>query len=279
MSDGILRQIVKDEAWEKFASPQYMSISDPFSEPIKTYYKISICTTCMGRLADIKQTYIQNIKDNEGYPKIEFVLLDYNSRDGLGDWVKSNLMEYIDRGIVNYYRTTEPEYYSMTHSRNIAFKVATGDIVNNVDADHFTNKDFAAYVNMIANRRSSQVAFVKSTQKNRGRLGFFKNEFRDVLGGYNEDIMGYGYDDADLLHRATMFGFIAVKFGGEFMRITDDHERHPTGNYENTNWKYTQRRNTLISLLSIAGGYHKANRGRHWGKAKLMKNFVEEISI
>ena len=91
--------------------------------------------------------------------------------------------------------------------------------------------------------------------------------------------MGYGYDDADLLQRATMFGFVAIKFGGQFMRITDNHIRHPTGNYENTNWKYTQRRNTLISLLSIAGGYWKANRGRHWGRANLIKNFVEEVKI
>ena len=275
--DNLLYRIVKEEAWEKFASIEYRA--EASRDKVERDYKISICTTCMGRLSCVQQTLEKNIKDNSDYDNIEFVLLDYNSKDGLAAWVRSSMMEYVEKGVLNYYRTNEPEFYSMTHSRNIAFKIATGDIVNNVDADHFTNKGFATYVNILANNYPEKAVFVKSKQKNRGRLGFFKKEFIELLGGYNEDIEDYGYDDADLLHRAAALGFVAVRYGGKFCTITPDHVRHPTGNYKNRDWRYTQRRNTLISLLTIAGGYYRANRRRHWGKAKLVKNFAEEIEI
>lgn len=278
MTDKILYQIVKDEAWDKFATPRFVKALPDV--PIKHRYKVSICTNCMNRAGDLEQTLHQNILDNIGYlPNVEFIVLNYNSQDHLDELIKDTLWMYIESGLLTYYKTVEPQYYSMTHSRNITFKLATGDIVTNVDADHFTNKGFAQYLNMLANQRTEKVVFVKSRQKNRGRLGFFKHEFVDLLGGYNEDIQGYGYDDADLLHRATALGFVAVRFGGQFCRITLNHRRHPSDNYEVTDWRYTQRRNTLISLLSMAAGYYKANNGRHWGKAKLTKNFKEEIEI
>jgi hypothetical protein len=275
--DDILYQIVKEECWKKLTHVDFQT--GPFKAEVKRKHKVSICTTSMNRTGDLKQTYRQNIEDNLEYGNVEFVLLDYNSKDGLGAWVRSELMEYIDAGILNYYRTSEPEYYSMTHSRNIAFRVATGDIVNNVDGDHWTNKGFAEYVNMLAANFPHKAVFVKSKQKNRGRLGLYKVEWEKLLGGYNEDIMGYGYDDADLLHRAVALGFTVIRYGGQFCTITPDHTRHPVANYEHKDWRWTQRRNTLISLLSMVAGYYKANKGRHWGKAKLVKNFSEELEI
>jgi len=275
--DNILYQIVKEEAWEKFASVEYRAEAD--KNKVEKDYKISICTTCMGRKEDVQQTLEKNIVDNSDYNNVEFVLLDYNSKDGLAAWVRTSMMDYIEKGILNYYRTSEPQFYSMTHSRNIAFRIAAGDIVNNVDGDHFTNKGFARYINILANNYPEKAVFVKSKQKNRGRLGLFKKEFIELLGGYNEDIEDYGFDDADLLHRAAALGFVAVRYGGKFCTITPDHRRHPTDNYRNRDWRYTQRRNTLISLLTIAGGYYKANRHRQWGKARLVKNFTEEIEI
>lgn len=275
--DNILYQIVRDDAWKKFASIEYRSRHPKVD--VEKKYKISICTTCMGRKGDVQQTLEKNIMDNSDYDNVEFVLLDYNSKDGLAAWVRTHMVKYIEEGILNYYRTSEPEFYSMTHSRNVAFKVAQGDIVNNVDGDHFTNKGFASFVNLLANIYPERAVFVKSKQKNRGRLGLYKEEFVNMLGGYNEDIEDYGYDDADLLHRAAALDFVAVRYGGKYCTITPDHRRHPTDNYKNRDWRYTQRRNTLISLLTIAGGYYKANRHRHWGKATLVKNFSEEVIV
>ena len=63
------------------------------------------------------------------------------------------------------------------------------------------------------------------------------------------------------------------------MRITEDHRRHPTGNYKIKDWRYTQRRNSLISLLNLYHQRYTANENHHWGKAHLIKNFSEEIDV
>ena len=274
--DKLLNQFLREDAWD-FVPRTFNR--GPFETDIKKKHKISICTTCMNRTSDLKQTYEQNIKDNSDYPYVEFVLLNYNSySDDMDKWVNNTLSKYIEKGVVNYYHTTEPEYYSMTHSRNIAFKVAQGDIVTNVDADHYTKKGFAEFLNLLANNQPRKAVFLKSKQKNRGRLGFYKKEFL-WLGGYNEEIEGYGHDDVDLLNRALCSGFTALFFGGEYCAITKDHKRHPTNNYKNKDWRYTQRKNTLISLLNLKCKRFRANQDRHWGKAKLLKNFTEEIEI
>ena len=274
--DRGLMELVKEEAWEKYQVPQYV---DPRNVgAVRTQHKISICTNCMGRTEDLKQTYEQNIKDNLDYPNVEFVLLNYGSRDDMDIWVFKNLMDYIRAGVLNYYRTEEPVYYSMTHSRNIAFKMAEGNIINNVDADHFTNPGFATYINALANEYPEKAVFVKSKQKNRGRIGIYKKDFMN-LGGYDENLEGYGHDDHDLLMRAYHQGFNLVKFGGEYMRITEDHQRHPIVNYQVKDWRYTQRRNSLISLLNLYEKRFVANENHPWGRAHLVKNFSTELDV
>jgi len=291
VADGLLMSILRDD-WSDFIPRNFHR--GPCKNPVTKNYKVSICTTCMNRTDDLKQTYLQNIEDNKNYPHLEFVLLNYNSsRDDMDEWAKANLTKHIDSGLVNYYHTTEPKYYSMTHSRNVAFKLGTGHIVVNVDADHYTSAEhglpkkynhdkpetcFAEHLNLLANQQHKRSVFVKSKQKNRGRLGFFRKEFL-WLGGYDEGIEGYGHDDCDLLDRAMLEDFTVFFTGGKYFSHTEDHRRHPTENYKNKDWRYTQRRNTLISILNLKYGKTVANEGKHWGKAKLLKNWTEEVVI
>jgi len=279
--DKALLDLIRPEVWNLQLSNFYPNERE-FNKPAKKQHKISVITTCMGRADDIKKTFIKNVLDNIEYPRVEFVLLNYSSKDDLDAWAKGSLPKYIEKGVVNYYRTVDDyKYFMLSHSKNIAFKVATGDIINNVDADNFTNKGFAERVNLLANQvDTTKIIFTKSYRRNRGRLGFYKNEFVKTLGGYDENLIDYGYEDPDLFHRANAMGFKAWRFGGEFLTLVDGHRQHNhISNYENRDWMYTQRRNTLLSLLNLTGGYHRANKHRHWGKARLIKNFKEEISI
>ncbi|HEX6426988.1 MAG TPA: glycosyltransferase, partial [Niastella sp.] len=109
--------------------------------------KISFCIVCMNRLHHLQQTFLRNIHDNDDYPNLEIVLLDYNSQDGMELWVNENLREFIAAGRVTYYKTFEPQVFSHSHSKNLAFRLASGDIVCNINADHFTGKGFGHYVN------------------------------------------------------------------------------------------------------------------------------------
>jgi hypothetical protein len=200
--------------------------------------------------------------------------------------MKENMMKYIENGVVAYYRTTEPKYFSMAHSRNIAFKVATGDIVNNLDADNFTrnsNKEkpvesWAYYLNRIANESPEKIIFAKGKRSMHGRIGFYRNEFIDLLGGYDESLLGYGHDDHDLVCRAWSLGFTMYWWGGQYCYRIQTSRREKNSNMERP-WKVTEEENKKKSAENLAAGKYKANENIHWGKATLIKNFKEEVIV
>jgi len=237
----------------------------------------------MDRLYNLKETLPVNIRDNQDYSNLEFVILDYNSKDGLEDWMKRKMSKEIERGKVVYYRTTEPKYFSMGHSRNIAFKVATGDIVNNLDADNYTvgkepvEECWASYINKQANQQDSKVMFAKSVQVMHGRIGFYKKDFIELLGGYNEDLLGYGKDDEDLSKRAFALGFTMYR-AGQYCRRIKTTRAEKNLNLER-DWRITEQENLIKIAKSLEERKFKANEGRHWGKARLIKNFTEELEV
>ena len=241
--------------------------------------RISLCTNVMDRLHDLKQTLPQNMKDNEDYPDVEYVILDYNStEDSPSKWIKKKYSNMIESGKLMFLEEKTVKNYSMSHSRNICFKMATGDIVINIDADGYTNKGFCTFLNKLANEQPEKAIFTKGKRMTRGRLGFYRNEFIDLLGGYDENMEGYGHDDKDLMYRAWQLGFKMMYFGGDYYRAVDGHKKHQSTNYKR-DWKITEARNKLISVTNLIVGDLKANQNHHWGKAKIRKNFGEWVEI
>jgi hypothetical protein len=253
---------------------QNWNIWDPEKEPVslkqaKKYRKISICTTCMNRTQDLKKTLIQNINDNSDYPNIEFVVLNYNSSDNMHKFMTSNDIKYlIKMGIVKYYITRYPKYYSMSHSRNISFLNSTGSIVTNVDADNYTGKGFADYLNKLADICPEKAFFSKGKRMMHGRIGMYKNEFIS-LGGYNEDFSGYGFDDHDLMIRSMNSGYKLMWWAGispnDFTNRIKTSRSEVGLNMENKNWRETEKKNKVISMTNIASGKLIANVDKKWG--------------
>ncbi len=173
--------------------------------------KISICTVCMNRLHHIMQTLPANIENNIDYPEVEFVLLDYNSSDGLEEWVKNNMGQYLESGILKYYRTEEPVFFDRTHSRNLLFKLATGDIISNVDADNYTGIGYAAYLNEVFSE-DKDIYVVADTKKRyyflRNAFGRFACQRKDymAIGGMDETMKSYGSETIDLYERLANLG-------------------------------------------------------------------------
>lgn len=248
-------------------------------------YKISFCTTCMNRVEDLKITLPFNIAANEDYPHLEFVLLDYSSSDGLDVWIKRRMMHHIKSGRLIYYRLDGKKYYDMCSARNIAFRLATGDIVNNLDADNFTSEgkpmalSWATWLNKSANNHPFKTIFIKSRQLSiiHGRIGFHKKAFME-LGGYDEDLVGYGHDDQNIVERALALGFILCKWGGTyFYRIQT---RTPKKNVNLLKpWQVTRAENKAITREKLARGEYIANAGRSWGRATVIKNFKKEVTV
>ena len=107
---------------------------------------ITFCTACMGRTHQLKETYLRNIKDNLFHKDVNFVLLNYNSPDDMDDWVEKNLRPYIDEGVVSYLKTSKPKAWSMSITKNITGRNASGDIICWLDADNFTGRFFTKYL-------------------------------------------------------------------------------------------------------------------------------------
>ena len=173
-------------------------------------HKISICTVCMNRLHQLEQTLIKNIEDNNSYNEVEFVVLDYNSQDGMEEWVKQNLSSYINTGKLVYYKTTEPQKWSPSHSKNLAFKLATGDIICNIWSDYFTGKDFAEFVNRSYQNDPNIVMTPIDFHKTKpgyhppgdvlGKVCVRKTDFLKVH-GFDERMDRHGFEDYDFVNR------------------------------------------------------------------------------
>lgn len=179
----------------------------------KSKLKIAFCITCMNRLSHLQKTLIKNIEDNNLPGEVEFVLLDYNSSDGLSEWVKT-LTLYLDNGILVYYRTDEPLHYKRSHSRNMAFRLSNADVLCNLDADNYLGKGFADYIIETFRINSENRIFITSNCFSRdlfGRICVLKNDFQK-LRGYDEAITDYGSEDVDLFYRFTNLGYEQIKF-------------------------------------------------------------------
>ncbi len=250
-----------------------------FTKPLRQQFSISFCTTCMGRLHDLRQTLAQNIADNADYPAVEFVLLDYHSQDGLETWVKESMRPHIESGRLVYARTTEPQAYEMAHSRNVAFKLASGDIVCNLDADNWTGPGFASALNRVANEQPERAVFTKSRQRLRGRVAMYKQEWEELLGGYDEDFRNYGHDDRDLVNRALLQGFKLMCFGGQYVSRIKTSGPEKVAHMKSKDWRKSEVANQLLSAEKIERGQLRCNVGRRWGVANVRKNFTEDLAL
>lgn len=171
--------------------------------------KISFCVICMNRLAHLQETLLRNLLDNSSYPELELVLLDYNSQDEMESWAKQQLGTHMDSGRLVYYKTFEPQVFSHSHAKNLAFKLATGDIVCNVNADVFLGADFAVYLHQVFS--SNPQAYVYPEPGKRfapGASGIVCVNRKDFLqvGGFDERMKVYGWEDRDFLNRLAFAG-------------------------------------------------------------------------
>ena len=159
----------------------------------------------MNRIEHLKRTLPINIlhalSDSEN---IEFILLDYNSTDGLEHWIQENNTHNIDSQILKYFKTLQPQSYHRSHSRNMVFRLASGDILVNLDADNFIGRGFVNFIH----KNLTPHAFLavdetingKQFKDALGRVCVWRADFEKIR-GYDEKMAGYGFEDLDLKAR------------------------------------------------------------------------------
>lgn len=200
-------------------------------------YKISFCIVCMNRLYHLKQTLPINILDNEDYEALEFVLLDYNSTDGLGGYISENFGKYLENGRLVYYKTSTPKYFNRSHSRNLVFRLASGDLICNIDADNYTGKNFATYVNSEFQKRANifltplETSGTNSKKDVLGRICIRNKDFYSIR-GYDERMINYGFEDNDFANRLEISGLTRVSIlgNGEYLKAISHDEKERLSN-------------------------------------------------
>ena len=246
--------------------------------------KISVVTTCMNRLHDLQLTLPKNIEDSGDYP-VEFVLLNYNSTDGLDNWVASNLSHFIESKKLVYYKAINQKYFCPNHSRNVTFRLASSDIITNVDSDNYIHAGFLERINECCDKKIVVVpqSFIdpKSDRLTlRGRFAMMKSDILQ-LRGFDEDLdQGYSHDDTSFIFRAILNGFYLSRFEDKFLnQRIETKMKDRSKNMKNTDYFESQEKNIRNITDKLFRAEIIANKNRGWGNAILLKNFSEIIVL
>ncbi len=186
--------------------------------------KISLCTSCKGRLEHLKQTLPANLKTvkEAGYENVEFVVLDYGDEPALGEWIKENYQDEMKNGRLKYVRYPDAKAWEMSHPRNMSFRMGTGEVLCNVDADNFIGEGFCDYLDKEFSENSDIIIRAQhGTLTDRlaarvfpdtdaatckksvaGRIAITPDNFKTIR-GYDESIIGWGGEDDLLVMRAN----------------------------------------------------------------------------
>ena len=242
--------------------------------------RISFCTNCMGRLSQLQQTLPANLRLADDPAQFEFVLLNYHSTDGLDEWVHRTLRTSIEAGLLSYYHTTQPRFFSMAHAKNVAHLLAASSIVCNVDGDNFITPAFLNFLQAVF-REHAQGVFCGFNGPGIGsRIAIPKSDFLR-LGGYDEEMWrGWGPDDADFALRAARSGMrqattLNVDLLGQEIKHPD------SGRNENTELRLpkeeSENKNKDMLIDKARKGVVQANAGKPWGVELVRPNFKPNL--
>jgi hypothetical protein len=253
----------------------------------------------MNRLDHLKQTLPINIKENK---EAVFTILDYNSKDGLEQWIKLNFAKEISIGRIDYYKESTAKDFYPAHSRNVCALAAKGDIICNVDADNIIGCDVDVFLkNSVVDNVlcASPWMLMNKYTSSHGRLAFTKKTFLRI-GGYNEQfIYGYGGEDNDIFKRCKKLNFKILYFKKEDMNYIkhEDDERIKnisftnlqdiSNNYEKIiNNRANFEKSTPLNNMEKGRMLHEgitdsnlqnniliSNIGKKWGSARIKNNF------
>jgi glycosyltransferase involved in cell wall biosynthesis len=231
--------------------------------------KISFCTTSRDRRVHLEETLRRNLALAGDPGKYEFVVLDYNSGDGLEACLRATYRDALATGLLALYRTSEPEVFHHSHAKNCAHRLASGDVVVNLDSDSLLVERYLEHLETL---EPSEVLTSRGELDLTGRIAMFKRDF-EAIGGYDEDMKyGWGWEDDDLIIRCRTHGFhvrtLPASHVGSRISHSDEHRvRHCRVQDKHTSWEYHRR----ISLVKAQFGVVVANRGRPWGACRVTR--------
>jgi hypothetical protein len=238
---------------------------------------VSLCTAAMDRLHHLRKTLPANIIANRNCPRLQFVIVDYSSHDGLADWIYDEMTDYLESGLVLFAQLRDRRVFHMAHAKNIAHRLGRGDVLCNLDADNFSALGFATFLSRIFNE--NPWAYVRGVGHGVGGRIALPREHFHALGGYDETMQyGWGYEDADLVARAMRWGLQGFYYRRCGRSISHDNDER-TKNYDVKNTAASCKRHRRISKSNLSAGRLVANPHVSWGSGQILVNFRTYISL
>lgn len=163
--------------------------------------KVSFCTTCKGRLWQLSQTLPHNLSMLDDHSEI--VLLDYHSPDGLREYIFENYAEVLGNKL-KYYRMIDDYSYTSSYAKNVAHRLADGDVLFNLDGDNYITDGLLDDLRSLTDTMILLPVLAGTDSGIGGRIGYHRSLFRRI-GGYCERIVGMQGDDGEFRYRARQY--------------------------------------------------------------------------
>lgn len=219
----------------------------------------------MNRLDDLMETMPYKVNAANDYPPIEIVVVNYNSSDGIYDYMNDLIQNtYLEGGsFITYLTYTGRKFYHAAHANNLAMLSGSGEYVVLTPAD---NVIYDNYIPSLRSLISDGCIWITPPRKCRSMIAVRKDEFIDA-GGYDERFEMYGPDDRDLIERLERRG---KKFGAVPHRSVTTIYTEPEKKIENYRLKISHQELGRMTMPYYYENKEKgvlvANVGVEWGK-------------
>jgi predicted glycosyltransferase involved in capsule biosynthesis len=239
-------------------------------------YKLAFCTSIKNRFHHIRDLpynlgVLNSFKDVE----IQYCVLNYDSTDGLYGWIK----HFND---ITYDSVRNRPIFHHANAKNNAHRMAYAKYLLNVDADNFITYEYLSKLlelidegyDLISHKNEhyeigKSFVQIESLAGSAGRICVRSDLFYQ-LGGYNEDMMGWGNEDSDLIYRFEASGFKTVSMPPEYLSYTPSVIHHTdeirVEFQKEKNKNISNRKNMLIANSNYVFKKLVANEGIEWGR-------------
>jgi len=189
--------------------------------------------------------------------------------------VRATLGAELKNGSVRFLQLLEsPVPWHPTRAKNIAHRGARQKIVCNLDADNWVVPGYSAWLRetFAANGRRITHMSARSHGGGFGRIALRTADFMR-LGGYDERIQSWGWDDNDLLERAKAAGFQLIPTPDRFIAFRPHDDSVRVFCEGATNKRESLLLNRQFTQEAIESDRLVANEGRAWGAGRVRMNF------
>lgn len=188
----------------------------------------------------------------------EHIIIDWSSRTP----VELNLLPADSR--IRLIRVENETEWWLTRAYNFGIEMAKGDIILKVDADVLLDNVFFDNLNI----KTESICIASSFFGNNfiadsGLSGLFliKKYYFDLVGGFNEYIRGWGYDEIDLFTRLFTSGFGFQKLN--LLGVSSIEHENAKSYSSNSSNDYVKE-DDFYDLLKVSNNYFNSIIAKHF---------------